>query len=235
MVRPSFREWFVEPIISLVYPTVCPLCGHVVRFREPPVCPSCLDALPRTEEATHRDNKVEMLFADFEKFVRGAAWLYYYKDHPVQQLVHAMKFQGQPELGLLLGRQLAMEWADTGFFDGIDYLAPIPLHRKRYADRGYNQSEWIARGISEVTGLPLDTTHLYRQKNNEHQSRLSKRERTAMQNVFAVRNPSDWSGCHILVIDDIITTGNTISRAFSALHSIRGCRYSVLSLAVAQG
>ena len=144
-----------------------------------------------------------------------------------------MKFSSQPEIGREMGRMAAQAWAGSSFFEGIDYLMPLPLHFKRLRERGYNQAEWIAMGIHDVTGIPIDTKHLYRTQNNTHQSKKNLTDRRELTQIFGVHQPNDLREKHVLLIDDVITSGTTMLRAMEALHPIYRCHYSVFAIAIA--
>ena len=190
-----------------------------------------------------RENNIEMLFTDLfshprkywnkPRFIRGGAWLRY--DDNVAALIHAAKFFEQPELAIFLGRQAAMEWQESGYFDDIDVLVPVPIHPNRLYQRGYNQSEYICRGISSVIRVPIDATTIQRVKDTPKQSQLSEHERQKnVEHAFSVPNPLLWHKKHILLVDDVITTGATIRNCLKEITPIRSCRISVFSLATAR-
>ena len=215
----------------LVHPRLCPMCGNLLCQDEDELCLDCTGKLPRTEHADHRDNSVEQLFADEDKFVRGGAFCYYRHDEPFTNAIHEMKYGSRPEIGLLLGKMAGKEWLNSGFFNGIDMIIPLPLHVKRLHDRGYNQAEWIARGLREIVDLPVDTHHLVRSVNNAQQAFMSNRERQQLADIFSVSNNSNLQGKHVLLVDDVMTTGTTLRRAMHAIHHIRRCTVSVFVLA----
>ena len=131
-----------------------------------------------------------------------------------------------------MGRMMAEELKATSFFDGIDLIVPIPLSRKKERQRGYNQSEWIAWGISEATGIPTDTTSVVRTKSNPSQTTLDHRQRREnVRDIFAVRHPGSLEGRHILLVDDVITTGATMLSCAETIARACRVRFSVLSLA----
>ena len=166
---------------------------------------------------------------------RAAAYLFYEKEHPVRQLVHLMKYADRPELGLQLGREAAKEFLYSDFFDGIDVIMPVPLHPNRLRSRGYNQSEYIARGLSGITGLPVDTTHLLRIKDTPQQALQTKEGRGRnVQNAFAVIHPEQMYRKHILLVDDLITTGETARACLKAMKRFRGAQFSVFALCKAR-
>ncbi|MCQ2342494.1 MAG: ComF family protein [Paludibacteraceae bacterium] len=142
--------------------------------------------------------------------------------------------EGDPMLLQQMGARAAMEWEETGFFDNIDIIVPIPLHPKRLRQRGFNQSEYIAKGLSSVLNIPMDTSHLTRSVNNRKQSQSTKSEREQLaSNLFNVNHPEEWYGKTILLVDDIITTGSTVRTAIEALKGVYRCRIVVFALAKA--
>lgn len=226
------RRYVFGPIGHILWPRECPMCHRTLLLGMDGICDDCLPKLPRTEQAEHRENRLELHFFTQKKCIRGAAYCFYPEGHPYRQAIHAFKYKNQPEIGYILGRQAATEWLRTGFFDGVDLLLPIPLHTKRLRERGYNQAEEIARGISEVTGIPIDTRHLVRTINNERQSRKTLSERMQLDDIFSILHPEDLRGKHVLLVDDVVTSGSTMRMAMAHLQSIRGCHYSVFSLAI---
>jgi len=162
---------------------------------------------------------------------RAAAYLFYEKDHPIQRVIHRMKYADQPELGYWMGRQAVLDWRNEAFFEGIDLIVPMPLHPKRLRERGYNQAEYIARGISDITGIPIDTTHVTRIKNTPKQAlQDGEGRKTNVAQAFAVNHPEQLYHKHILVVDDLITTGETMKACLHAMKRFRGARFSVFAL-----
>lgn len=222
-------------ILSLFYPHRCAMCGNLLEDEETTLCPTCIQHLPRTEQATLRANQTEELFADSPRFQRGAAFLFFDKGADVQRLIHKMKFHEQPRIAYDLAREAAYDFMQADFFDGIDLIIPIPLHPRRLHERGYNQSEWIARALSEVTGIPVDTTHVLRIRNNPQQALQSAKDRqTNVEGVFAVNHPEELYRKHILIVDDLITTGSTIRACIKAMKPCRGAQFSVFAIGKAR-
>lgn len=191
-----------------------------------------------------RQNRTEEHFASIRRFKRGGAFLFYKpvtalshsstdRLHDAGRLIRHIKYGNRPELAVFLAKKAAEEWMDSGFFNDIDLIMPVPLHPRRLRLRGYNQSYYIALGLSQATGIPIDTTHLIRFRNNEHQARLRETDREKnVQDIFRVINPKDQEARHILLVDDIITTGSTLRACIQPLRRIRTCRFSVFALAV---
>ena len=234
-----------EAILSIFYPRCCPMCGVYVGQEDGKLCKQCLADLPRTEQAEVRQNLTEMILAGPTEYTaaslkamhveRAAAYLFYEKDHPIQRLIHRIKYADQPMVGYQLGREAAMEMGCADFFDEIDVIVPIPLHPKRFRERGYNQSEFIARGISDVTGIPVDTTHVTRVKNTPQQAlQVGDERRRNVSNAFAVNHPEQMYEKHILVVDDLITTGETMRSCLKAMKRFRKAKFSVFALCKAR-
>ena len=224
----------VKGILDLLFPRCCPLCGEILADGEE-LCPACLAGLPRTEQSFVRDNMTEQLFAGEKRFVRGGCFLFYEKESAVQELVHQLKYKESPRLGYVLAREAAFDFLHSDFFEGIDVIMPVPLHPRRLRERGYNQSEWIARGLSEVTGIPMDSTHLTRRRNNPKQALMRGKDREKnVKDVFRTNHPEEMYRKHILLVDDIITTGSTLSSCMKAMHTFRGAEISVFALGKAR-
>ena len=151
-----------------------------------------------------------------------------------QKLIHSSKYHGNKKLGYELGRMAATTYRETGLFDTVDLLLPVPLHPKRMRQRGYNQSEWIAYGIRSVTGIAVDTSSLSRIKKTESQTRKQIFERSEnVEDIFRVENTDTLKNKHILLVDDVITTGSTMNACAEAMKAISGIRISILGIAVA--
>ena len=233
---------------DLLFPRTCPFCGRYIsdqQIRETYldwICPDCWCRLPRTEQDLKAENSTETALTEGKTVIkkalhlnRAGAYLFYEKGHPIQQVIHWMKYRDEPEWGVYLGRQAALGWRDERFFDEIDVIIPVPLHPKRLRERGYNQSEYIARGISEITGLPIDTTHLTRTHNTPKQAlQDGEGRKTNVAGAFAVNHPEQLYHRRILVVDDLITTGETMRSCLQAMRAFRGATISVFALCKAQ-
>lgn len=223
------------------------MCGAYIgeKAKQGCLCDNCLNHLPRTEQAELRQNETEMALAGntSDKIAamktmhleRAATFLFFEKEQPIRDVIHKMKYADQPMIGYQLGRQAAMEMQYTDFFDGIDVIVPIPLHPRRLRERGYNQSEYIAKGISEIIGAPVDTTHVTRRRNTPQQALQSGEERVSnVADAFAVNHPEQLYHKHILLVDDLITTGETVRSCLKAMKRFRGTTYSVFALCKAR-
>ena len=231
-------------LFDILYPRTCPFCGRYIsdrQIREEHIewlCVDCWKHLPRTEQDILRDNSTEETLTDGSsetkqamRLEKAAAYLFFEKEHPIQWVIHRMKYRDQPMLGFWLARQALLDWRNETFFEDLDLIVPMPLHPKRLRERGYNQAEYIALGISELTGIPVDTTHVLRVRNTPKQARQTGYERkTNVANAFAVVQPEDLKDKHILVVDDLITTGETMRSCLKSMKRIKGARFSVFAL-----
>jgi ComF family protein len=162
---------------------------------------------------------------------RSAALMFYEPHSEMAQMVYRLKYDNRPDIGEDLGRLMATEMSLAHYFDDIDLLVPVPLTMKRQRQRGYNQSEMLARGISDVTHLPVVPKALKRQIFRESQTHLSRQERQEnVDGIFAVADAETLKGRHVLLIDDVCTTGATLRACAQALAPIEGIRISVLTL-----
>ena len=177
-------------VFDLFFPRRCAQCARLLRHADPPICEVCMRSLPRTEQSHVRVNTTMELFEDMPRVERAAAFLFFDKGAAVQRLVHLFKYRHRPDIAYYLARIAAMEFSETDFFDGVDLIVPVPLHPIRERERGYNQSEFIARALSEVTGIPCDTTHLVRVRNNPQQALMRGRDREQnVHDIFSATNP----------------------------------------------
>ena len=233
---------------NLFYPRTCPFCGRYLSDRQIRMdhvewlCPDCWIKLPRTEQDKMRENGTEMALTEGKTarklslhLDRAAAYLFFEKEHPIRHVIHRMKYADEPELGFWMGRQAVLDWRDETFFDNLDVIIPMPLHPKRMRERGYNQSEYIARGISEITGIPVDTTHVTRTKNTPKQAlQDGEGRKTNVAGAFAINHPEQLYHKRILVVDDLITTGETMKACLSAMKPFRGAEFCVFALCKAK-
>ncbi|MEG1563664.1 MAG: ComF family protein [Bacteroides sp.] len=227
------NRWF-DAFISLFFPRCCIVCGYPLAKGEEVLCVSCNIDMPRTNLHLQKDNTVERLFWGKIPLVRATSYFYYRKGSDYCRILFQLKYEGQKEVGEVMGRYMAAELLASGFFATMDVIVPVPLHPKKQRSRGYNQSEWIARGVSAVTGLPVDITSVIRHKNTETQTRKSASQRLEnVMHIFTLLHPECFTGKHVLIIDDVLTTGATTVACASAFQEVEGVRISVLTMAAA--
>ncbi len=224
------RIW--SRLLDIVSPRSCQVCGVRLSVSEQGICAACSRHLPRTGFVlTPQDNELAREFWGHADVDRAAALLYFAPKSDTARLIYGLKYFARPDIGVILGRMMATEFAPHGFFDGVDVLLPVPLTRWRRWQRGYNQSEHIAQGISEVTGVPVDTVSLRRTKYTVSQTHLSWSEKKAnVDNSFGLSSKANLEGKHVMVVDDIITSGSTVLSCIKAITSQEVKAVSVVSL-----
>lgn len=229
------NTWF-HSFWPLLFPRCCVVCGSPLSRGEECLCTCCNINLPRTGFHLRKDNPVECLFwGRIPGLKRASSFLFYRKGSDFRRILHLLKYGGYKELGEVMGRYMSAELSSGEFFDGVDMIIPVPLHRKKQKLRGYNQSEWIARGIASVTGIPLCAECMIREKNTETQTRKSTFERWEnVEGIFRLCDTVHFEGKHVLLVDDVLTTGATTVACASAFAGVSGIRISVLTLAVAE-
>lgn len=219
---------------ELFFPRYCVVCGERLTKTEECLCFKCLSRLPRTSLQLRRDNEMEKNFWGRFQLDHAAAFLYYSKGGDVRKLIYELKYYGNRQVGFMLGKCMAAEMESSGFFKGVDVLVPVPLHPQKLRKRGYNQSEMLAKGIASVVGIPVVTDCLQRIHPTETQTHKSQYERWMnVNNVFACKDLQYMEGKHILLVDDVMTTGATIVACADALKEVCNLHISVLTLAMA--
>lgn len=226
-----FAEFFVRTI-NLISPQKCTVCGCRLAIGEEVICTVCNIHLPRTHFAANPyENIMAKMFWGQIPLMRAAALFYYEPSSEVSRIIHSMKYFNHPEAGEFMGRLLAEDIKDTGFFDSIDIIIPIPLTKKRKRQRGYNQSEEIARGIHGITGIPVMSDSVMRTSFKTSQTKMNHWQRLDnVKDAFKVKNAENLDGKHILIVDDVVTTGATIISCAKEIRKSCDAKFSVLSL-----
>ena len=224
-------------LLDLIVPRSCAICGNRLAISEEVICTPCNLHLPRTHyAATAYDNEMARRFWGVLPIERAAALFFYESKSEVTRVILQMKYNNHPEFGEILGRMVAREFQSQQFFDGIDALVPIPLAAKRLRQRGYNQSLEIARGVQAITHLPIITDAVRRKTFTESQTHKTRLERNEnVSDVFELMSEANISCKHLLLIDDVVTTGATATACGQELLKAKDIRISVLSLAFAKG
>ena len=220
----------------LLYPHVCPICGGRIEGDRQVFCTSCLVDAPVTEFEQLADNPVARRIWNFIPIQRASSLLYFVGDGDWRRLVYRFKFAGGWRYALIAGRMLGEAIGCSPIWSGVDCVAAVPLHRRRLLGRGYNQSEYIAQGVAEVLGVPLLRGALARQGHNPPQAQTDKELRWEnVEGIFEVTRPELLENRHLLLIDDVFTTGATlISCGEAILRAVPSCRLSIATLYVSK-
>jgi len=220
--------------VSLFFPPLCAACDGVLLHQEHLLCTSCSFRLPVNDQHLFAENEaVKRLKGKADVFM-ASAYLSFTKSSSVQSLIHKLKYKRRRDIGLFLGEQLGQQLARSPLYATVDVIVPIPIHKKKLRTRGYNQSEQIAQGVSKAMGLPVDTRSFIRSVHRQSQTRQQRFDRYEnVENVFACADPERIRNRHILLVDDVLTTGATIASAIATLKKAAECKVSVATLAIA--
>ena len=205
------------------------VCNEFLSPQERDICLDCMSKLPKIEKL-HLE-EIEKVFWGKVEIERATSYIYYHKNSPYNNVIHYLKYKNRPEPGERLAFIAAKEIAETGFFDGIDAIVPLPLSKKKLKERGYNQCDYIAAGISRATGIPVLKGAVVRTTANETQTHKNRDERWKnVEGIFALDRPQDIEGKHVLLVDDILTTGATLASCAKTIQAGCNCRISVFTL-----
>lgn len=220
-------------LLRIIFPSTCFHCGELLVGSEQHICTHCISAITWNNHAAQRNNITELRLASKMPIQAAASLMLFKKGNVVQSILHLIKYHGRTSMGLQFGRILGEELKSSNRFDDIDYIVPVPLHWWKKIRRGYNQSHIICQGISEVMEKPIVYNNLYRHKYTSTQTHKNKEERQAnMQSVFSIHNTTQFEGKHILIVDDIITTGATLHGCYQAMAQIPNLKVSAAALAI---
>jgi ComF family protein len=223
-----------DDFISLLFPRLCYACGNHLLRNENLICTGCYVLIPRTNYHLQPENPVEQLFWGRCLIEKAAAFSFYAKGSRVRNLIHKLKYKGIKEIGYELGRIYAVSLKSSGFTADIDVIIPVPLHPSKKRIRGFNQSEYISSGISDVTGLPVNSDSLVRKVISATQTNKSRFDRwTNVEGIFRVEDAEAIRGKHILLVDDVITTGSTVESCVNELLKVENVKVSVVAIGCA--
>ena len=226
---------YLQDFLSLLFPQLCQACNCNLTGQEEILCTACLYNLPYTNFHQQTDHIVARQFWGKIDLKSSYALLYFTKGGNVQNLIHNFKYRNQPQIGHMLGRLAGGQLAEATDFKTIDLIIPVPLHPTRLKKRGYNQSEMYAAGIAEKIGVAVSSKNLVRIKATDtqtHKSRLARYEN--VKSVFGINNHYELIGKHILLVDDIVTTGSTLEACGQMLLNIDGVTLSIATIAYAE-
>ena len=225
------RNSFLGRLLDLISPRSCAVCHNRLNIAEHVLCARCNLHLPRTGYADYPyDNEMAKIFWGRIPIERCAALIYYESGAQVSNLIYRLKYGNEPEIGIVLGEMMAKELVSKGFFEGIDVIVPVPLARKRERRRGYNQSEKIAHGIENITHIPVVTDAVERAMQTETQTHKNRWERADnVSGAFRLCQTARIQHQHLLLVDDVVTTGMTVSACGEELKQVPGVTISVLT------
>ena len=235
----------LQSILDFLLPRYCPVCKNRLQVEERAICKNCLSDLPRTRQWIFPQNGsgigekkfeegafAKLFWTRLPELTKAIAFLNFRPKSEIAEIVYDFKYRGMRNTAVEMGRIAAGEILPSGFFDGIDSIVPLPLNKSRFRERGYNQSERIAYGVSIVTGIPVETKYVVRSSFKTSQTSLSKIERPDnVKDVFCLGDKADeMRGKHILIVDDVVTTGATTAACAKVVLQIPDTKVSIFAL-----
>jgi len=226
---------YLNDLFCLFFPELCAACGRNLFRNENIICTNCIYHLPRTNFHNDPQNKMARQLWGRFKFEQAIAFVYFQKGNRVQNLMHQLKYNKKPEVGIRMGELYAWQLMRSKSWMNADLIMPIPLHPVRLKKRGYNQSEQISKGLASVLKIPVNTHSLVRRENTESQTKKSRFARYEnLKDAFIINNASELLKKHILLVDDVMTTGATMEACSIELLKIEGIKISICTLAYAE-
>lgn len=222
-------------LLDTLFPRMCPVCNNALLSHEKHLCTKCHIDIPRTRNHLQDFNAMEQLFAGKTPIEKAVGYFFYEKGNPYSNILHSIKYRNKPQLGQHLAKLFAKELFNSDIFKDIDCIIPVPLHYRKEIQRGYNQSEYIAKGFSEVFDIPVYNDIIVAHKSHESQTNKGVYERWMnTQDIFSAQNTQLIENKHVLIVDDVITTGATLLSAALTIASIPNIKISLATLGVAR-
>lgn len=224
----------LHAFLDLIFPRICAGCEQPLELNENQICTDCRFELPKTNSHILPDKQLANKFAGRVNLKHTLSYLKFIKGGKVQNMMHALKYKGNQEIGEMLGKWYGADLRENGFSDEFDLVLPVPLHKNRLLIRGYNQSDSFAKGLAESLGIEWKSNILKRGVETETQIKKSRIERYQnMQDVFFVDEPEGLSERKIVIVDDTLTTGATLESCVIALNDVGVKDVSIIAIATA--
>lgn len=223
---------FLKNVFDIFFPKVCLSCSDILATNEVALCVTCRHDLPLTNFSFETNNLVEKAFYGMYPIINGTALFYFYKQGTVQKLIHNLKYKGQQQVGTFIGNWLGEEMLESKRFENLDYIVPVPLHKNKQIKRGYNQVTTFGKSLSKKLNIPFKEDILVRVSYTKTQTKKIRLDRWKnVQELFYVPEPNKTNNKHILLIDDVITTGATLEACCNAFKNSTDIKISIACMA----
>lgn len=228
-----YKVSFISDFINLCYPKLCAACHNTLGKNENSICIACIINLPKTNYHLDTENPLNKIFWGRVQIEMVASYYFFNKGNKVQKLLHELKYKGNKNVGEKIGILYGYELLNSPILNSADFIIPVPLHPKKLKKRGYNQSEWFANGLSQSMNIPIATDVLYRNVDSATQTKKSRFNRWEnVAEIFSVNEGNELNNKHVLLVDDVITTGATIEACAKVLKA-KNIKVSVVTIACA--
>jgi ComF family protein len=224
----------MDDFLSIIYPNLCICCDNLLVKSEKLICTTCNIGLPRTHFHLTQNNPIEQIFWGRIPIEKATSFFIFKKGSRYQKIMHYLKYKGFRDIGIEMGRLFGADLKEVSYFDEIDIIVPVPLHRKKERKRGYNQSMAIAEGLSLNIEREISANNLFRRFYSDSQTRKGRYERWEnVSELFGVHHPELFHNKHILLVDDVVTTGATLEACANAVKKCQNTKVSIATLAFA--
>ncbi|MEZ0128865.1 ComF family protein [Flavobacterium sp. LBUM151] len=221
-------------ILNLFFPKVCAGCRKLLSTNENVLCTNCRHEMPLTQYHLDTKNEAVKKFYGKIEIEYASAFVYFNKKGIVQEIIHNLKYKGQQEIGTVLGNWYVEDLKELNLENPFDIIIPVPLHKRKFRERGYNQVATFGKALSKGLNITYDDRVLYRKKYSKTQSKKNLLGRSEnIENIFDVLSTEKHQNKHLLLVDDVLTTGATLEACSRALLKIPGIKISIVCMAMA--
>lgn len=232
-MKTNYFSFVFRNFVNLIFPDNCVVCNTNLTKTEDIVCTKCLHSIPLTNFHLLENNQVCRIFWGRVKIKNAMAYLRYSKGSRWSSLLYDLKYNGKQEIGTVFGKQIGKQLKKSPLYEGIDAIVPVPLHKRRKRSRGYNQSLLIAKGIAQVLEKPVlePLERIVYTKTQTKKTRVDRWQN--VENIFRLKDAKKIEGKHLLLVDDVVTTGATLESCASQLLKAKHTQISIATIGYA--